>query len=349
MKRKKRFYNSKHRSRKWTEEPVGRKIYFADKYIAEGEGESKFSPTGRTKKPVFTKANGERLLKWIITAAACLIFISVGYTVMDIHLEQNAMPYGEQVTSSNASLSSVDMKIKAYECQPLSLDGSIMLGAVIDTAFEGGYTCVAFDLKRNDGTIGYESRLATIEAYGAISSPSGDLAGSTAIMNENDILPIGVISCYKDNIAPIEDPSCAIFDDGSTYTDSGSNTYMNPDSDSTYAYIKSIVDEAMGMGVTVFALDNYNLPVDISDSYGDGYEALSQRLYDDIGEQIRIFRLVSINLTSSNAKALEKEWEEKTQGIKADDSTLLYLSSSDPAMLKQFLDNRAITNYIICE
>jgi len=31
--KKKRFYNNKNRNQKWTEQPTGRKIYFADKYV----------------------------------------------------------------------------------------------------------------------------------------------------------------------------------------------------------------------------------------------------------------------------------------------------------------------------
>lgn len=350
MKKRKRFYNNKGRNEKWTQAPVGRKIYFADKYIDDGDGDNKFKIKSKTKKPFFSKENGEKLLRQLIAAAFCLVLIGIGYTIMDIHLERNAMPFESAGGDDTASLNEVQISVKGTQCQPLSLDGDIMLSSVINTSLENGYTSLAFELKRNDGTIGYESQLATIEAYGAISSPAGNLQDSVKLLNENDLLPIGIISCYKDNIAPAADPSCAAFQEGKVFTDSGSNTYMNPEADNTYNYLKSIIDEALGMGITVFALDNYDLPSDIKENYNDGFDALTQRLYGDFGSEIKFFQIKSINLTSSNAKALEKEWEEKTENIDTDDnSTLFYLSAADTAMLKQFLDNRGITNYIICE
>ena len=245
---KKRFYDNKNRNKKWTEKPVGHKIYFAEKYIDENQGENKYNKKRRSRKPIFTKENGERLLRGLIVAVVSVAIISVGYIIMDVHIDRHAMPLEDNAQSS-AGINDVQISVKGTACQPLSLDGSIMLSAVIDTAFDGGYTSLAFELKRNDGTVGYESRLATIDAYGAVSSPSGNLEGSVKVLTENDILPVGIISCYKDNIVPTADLSAAALEGGSLYKDSAGNTYLNPNADSTYSYIKSIVDEAAGLSL----------------------------------------------------------------------------------------------------
>lgn len=348
MKRK-RFYNDKRRNEKWTEHPVGRKIYFADKY--DTDPKPVYDKTQqKVKKPVFTQEKLEKFLKGLILTVCSAVIVGIGYTIMDIHMDRHAMPLENADSGDAAILNNITISAKGAECQPLSLDGSIMLNTVINSAFDNGYSALAFDLKRDDGTIGYESQLAAILSYGAISSPSKDLQGSVNMMKENDILPIGRISCYKDNIAPAADLSYALYKDGSLYKDNAGNTYLSPDSESAVSYIKSIVDEAMGLGITMFILDNYDLPDDISNDFDDGFDSLSSQLYRDFGDKIKLFRAINLNITSSSAKAIEEEWKEKTEDIDTNDNTvMLCISSADPSMTKQFLDNSGITNYIIFE
>ena len=347
--RKKRFYNNKKRGKKWTEEPMGRKIYFADKYIP-GENSNTDNPDKKTKKPFFTRENGEKFLRTAIIAVCGFVVIGIGYTVMDIHLELNAMPYSENQDSDSADLSSININLRGTDCQPLSLDAGVMLSAVMDTAAENGYTSLAFDLKRNDGTIGYASTLAAVDAYGAVSSPSGDLQGSVSMLKENDILPIGRISCYRDNIVPAADLTAALTENGSVYRDKGGNTYLNPDSQSTYSYIKSIVEEAVNAGITVFLLDNYNLPDEISANYGDGFDAIADRLYKDFGSDIKLLRAVDLNITANDEKAVEKEWQEKTEKLDTGGKNAVYcITAKNKSETKQFLDNSGISNYIIFE
>lgn len=347
MKRK-RFYDNKNRGQKWTEKPVGRKIYFADKYVSDGTGDNKYNKQEKTKKPFFTKEKGIKLLKALITLVLAFAIINVGYIVTDVYIDRHSMP-SESESDDSADLENIILNIKGSVCQPMSLDGGVMLSAVIDTASDSGYTSLAFDLKRSDGTIGYESALATIAAYGAVSSPSSSLEESVTALNENDIMPIGIIFCYKDNIVPAADLSCAVFSGGDIYEDSGGSTYLNPGADGTYSYIKSILEEAVGMGVTVFLLDNYDLPDDVSDGYNDGFDYLAEKLYNDFSSDIKLLKAVDFNLTADNAKSLETEWEEKTQYIEEDENTVFYITAQNPTLVKQFLDNNSITNYIISE
>lgn len=347
--KKKRFYNDKRRNEKWTEQPVGRKIYFADKYDTDDKPVYN-KKQQKVKKPVFTQEKLEKFLKGLIITVCSVVIVGIGYTVMDVHMDRHAMPLENTDGSNTANLNNITIFAKGAACQPLSLDGSIMLNTVINNAFDNGYSALAFDLKRDDGTIGYESQLSTILSYGAVSSPSKDLQGSVNMMKENDILPIGRISCYKDNLAPAADLSYALYKDGSLYKDNAGNTYLSPDSENAVSYIKSIIDEAMGLGITMFILDNYDLPDDISNDFDDGFDSLAEQLYSDFGDELKLFRAVDINITSNSAKAIEEEWKEKTEDIDINDNTvMLCISSADPSITKQFLDNNGITNYIIFE
>ena len=348
--KKKRFYNNKNRNRKWTEQPTGRKIYFADKYIDAPKDTTEQIRQKRAKKPFFTRARREKLLRGLIVTIVSIALVGTGYTIMDVHMDRHAMPFAQNGENSTANLNNINISIKGSGCQSLSLDGGLMLSAVIDTAANNGYTSLAFYLKRNDGTIGYNSSLATISSFGAISSPSGDLKASANLLKENDVLPVGIISCYKDNIAPAADPSLALYNGGSLYKDNAGNTYLSPDSENAYNYIKSIIDEAVGMGINVFVLDNYDLPENAVQTDNSGFDRLAEKLYDDFNDNIKLLKAIDLNLSSDNAKSVEKEWQEKTEKLPSDNSNCVFhITANNPIIAKQYLDSQGITNYIISE
>lgn len=346
--KKKRFYNNKKRGQKWTEEVRGRKINFADKYVDSGSGSDKFDNRRPTvKKPVFTKDNFEKLLKRLIVAILSLCIICVGYAVMDIHIQRNSMPDNLEPEDNFASISDIRLRIGAASIVPLSMDGGIMLESVIDELQQSKYTGAMFDLKRSDGTISYLSRLASIETYGAVSSPAGDMEKSIRTLKDNDVLPVARICCYKDNIAPLADPSAALTKAGAVYTDEGSNTYLNPNSDTAYSYIKEIIEEAANMGISIFVLDYCNLPKEAKGNYDDGFEALSKRLYNDIDSGIRLIEAQHITVNGKSAKSITKELEEKLTPNQSD--TIYYIAAENEERTKEILDNMGNVNYIIAQ
>lgn len=375
--RKKRFYNNKKRNTKWTEPVKGRKIDFADKYIDAGTGSDKFdSKRPKKKKKKITAEKTGKLFKNLIAVLLCFCVVSVGYTIMDLYMERNAMPENQNNSQAESNIGNLSLNIKSRVVPSLSLDGGVMLDAVIADTQNQGYSSVTFDLKRNDGTIGYESKLATIDAYGAISSASTDLEGSVAKLLESDLLPIARISCYKDNIAPVADLTAAVTSGASLYKDSEGNTYLNPDSQTTYNYIKGIIEEAKGMGITVFVLDNTELPRDVSSNYKDGFANLTKQLYADFGDEIKLLMAVDVDAVSAvnnnvqatapdgdseeNAEVLtegdngyvqsdeefEKELSQKIQR-NAGTNAVYYITTNREEAVKNYLSGKDTSNYII--
>lgn len=343
--KKKRFYNNKKRNQKWTEQEKGRKISFADKYIEAGTGSDKFdNRRPKQKKKVFTREKALNFFKRLIAAVACFAVVCVGYTIMDLYIERNAMPIEDNGAVDEAGLSNVSLKLKGLNVDPLSLDGGVMLEAIVNDIGSKGYSSVSFDLKRDDGTIGYESKLATISVYGAISSASGDLEGSVSRLIENDIMPIARISCYKDSIAPVADLSSAVIINKSVYRDENKSAYLNPNSKGTYNYLKGIIEEARGMGITVFVLDNLTLPEEIGGEYSQGFDALTKKLYVDFGDNIKFIEAKHIEIINEKPEDIIKELEEK---ITADDDKIYYITTYEEEIVKQFLDEKNNINYAL--
>lgn len=347
--KKKRFYNNKKRNEKWTEQQKGRKISFADKYIDAGNGSDKFdNRRKKEKKPFFTAERARSFCKYAVIILGCFIIISVGYTVMDLYIERNSMPAVEDNDDSAAAISEVSLNLKSSRIEPLVMDGDVMLSAVIDEINDSGYTSVTFDLKRDDGTIGYNSSLATVDLYGAISSPAGNIEKSVAEFLSNDILPVGRISCYKDNVAAAGDLTAGITVGGKLYRDKDGNAYLNPDSSAAYNYIKGIIEEAKGMGVTVFILDNCDLPEEISNAYGDGFDFLAEKLYNDFGSDIKLLKSVSVSVTADNEKEIQSQWDKETADINKK-NIMFSVTTEYTEEVKAFLDKQDDINYSIAD
>lgn len=347
MKKKKRFYNNKKRGTHWTEVQTGRKIYFADKYSADNQGTNKFDRPNRNRKPLFTKDNIERIGKKVIIVVCGALIICIGYGIMDAHMELHSMPITSDSEDVNVSLKDINISIKGGECQPLSLDGSILQETVIDDLNADSYSSVCFDLKRNDGTVGYESNLATVQAYGAISSASSAIDKASKMFEENDIIAVGRISCYKDNVVPKADKTTAVLDGDRLYTDKAGNYYLNPSSDSAYSYLRGIIEESVGNGIKVFILDNYDLPDGKNKAFGGGYDAISKRLYNDLGSDIKLLKAVPLALSSKNTKAMQQEWKEKTKNIDTKSNEIVFcVSAKNQTVARKLLEKQNV-NYII--
>ena len=357
MKKRKRFYNNKKRNQKWTEEEKGRKIDFADKYI-EGSGSSDKFNSKRPKKnknSAKKKAKKQIFFKRVIIAVLCLAIIGVGYTGMDLYMTRKEGSYtpGAVTESSESDMKDVQISFSSLKTESISLDSSVILSSVINDAASSGFTSITFDAKRSDGTIGYVSSLASVDTISALSSPSMKPEASIKELLANDILPVARISCYKDNVAPAYVSEAAITTKkGKLFKDEDSNTYLNPNSELAYNYIKDIIEELSGMGISVFVLCDCNLPESISDKYNDGFEALSQKLYSDISNNIKLLEEVDVKISGIDKKTGKTTNAAIKNEIKAfekiDKNKTYYISSKlDNKRLIEQLEKNNITSYIL--
>ncbi len=304
--KKKRFYNNKKRNQKWTEPETGRKIDFADKYI-EGSSSDKFDAK-RPKQKGYTAAGrslAETRLKRLLILLCCVVLIATGYTGMDAYIQRHAEPAKHigETTQAAGERSAQTVRFAALMTEGISLDSSIMLSAVMNTAQQNGFTALAFEAKRPDGTVSYTSSLASVDTFSAMSSAGAKPKQSVKAMLADDLLPVAVISCYQDNVLPAQVSSAAVMNGKKPYRDSDGNTYLNPDSEFTYNYIKDIITELQSFGVTVFVLQHTDLPEEISDKYGDGFAALSKKLYRDVPGNLKLLQVQNVSVSAQKMKA----------------------------------------------
>lgn len=355
--KKKRFYNNKKRNEKWTEEPVGRKIDFADKYV---EGDS-YTDKYDSKRPnSFEKEKQRKRKQKTITRAIAvvlsLVLICTGYTVMDIYMTRHAVPaeiIGTNQQTEQGAMSELAFDIKAYQIDSVSLDSSVMLSSTIHEIDQLGYTSIVFDAKRVDGTIGYSSELASIDTYGAINSPASQPKKSTKELLANDILPIARISCYQDNVVPVKSNDMAIFKDEShLYTDKDGNYYLNPESDLTYNYLKDIISELHSYGINVFVLTGCNLPEDITEGYHDGFDTLAQKLNNDFDGNIKLIEEIDVVIKGIDAESGDVKDSAISSEIEAlealDKNKIYYITTSvDKEKVLNRLNKNDTFSYIV--
>ena len=245
-KKQKRFYSNDKRGQKWTEPEVGRPIDFADKYIEPRTqaGQAELDRERRKKGAAFQKTTPGQVVRRVLLVLLGLVLLYAGYILMDAWMDLHAMPAAQTDTVDGNTISTVALEAKAAKVDSLSLDGAVMLDAMMDDLSSGGYTAACFDIKRADGTVGYASTLGTVAAAGAVSSPAGDLRSSCQKLGKNDLLVLGHIVCYPDNVQTAANPAWAVKSGKTAYTDPAGNRYLNPDSTEVYNYIRSLVEES---------------------------------------------------------------------------------------------------------
>ncbi|MDO4363376.1 MAG: putative glycoside hydrolase, partial [Clostridia bacterium] len=334
---KRKFYTNEHRNEHWTEEPKGRPIDFADKYTVDGETGNVYNDKRRAAqhKAQRKKESRQKAIKIIVSSLVAVALLFSGYTAMDVHMIRQAEPAEKllrQSSSDSNALSQISINVSSIMTESVSLDNSTMLTSVINDVHNFSANSITFDAKREDGTIGYRSSLATIDTYGAVSDVGSDSVGSIKQLIDNDILPVARICCYKDNVLPSQNRDFAVTKGKKLYVDSKGNNYLNPNNEQVYNYILDIVRELKGYGVQVFVLYGCDLPSDISDKYNDGFKKLAKRLKSDLGGDVKLLKEVDVKVTGMDAEsgnitnsAIDKEIKNFD---KLSDNQIYYISTS---------------------
>ncbi len=258
----------------------------------------------------------------------CVILICVGYIGADAFMIRHSNPIrqAEEVTQKNDSGKAAEAQINysSLGVPSAALDNSLMLSSVINEAQKKGFSSISFELKREDGTIGYTSNLTTVDTFGAISNPAKKLHDSLKTLSEKKITPIARICCLKDNAAAKKSADMAVYNGDKVYTDSDGNRYLNPDNADAIKYLKDIVIESYNLGIRIFVLSSTDLPKSVRDGHNDGFAAISKQLAGEVGGDA-VF-LEAVNATVNGWSEEYGEYNE--EGLKSEIEKLDALKSN---------------------
>lgn len=354
-KRQKQFYNDKHRNEHWTEEVKGRPISFAEKYDTNNVYSDKYEQTKpleyQTKQR--RKANVKKTAKRIGALMLAIVLVCCGYIGMDVYMTRQNVPIQQMLEQKNAksNFSQISLNLASMTIESVSLDNSTMLDAIIQNVHSAGCNSVTFDAKRPDGTIGYQSELATVDTYGAVSNAGSNSQGSIKKLNDNDILPVARICCYKDNLLPNQDKEYALTVNGKIYKDSKGNTYLNPNSEQAYQYISDMVKELYRFGVRVFLLYDCNLPA-MDEKYNDGFEYISNKLLEEMNYDIKVLEEADVSIRGrdlESGRITNSAIKKDIKAFKKIRSNQVYYVSTELAASRVYsqLTENGVENFVI--
>lgn len=168
----------------------------------------------------------------------------------------------------------------AIEPQPVTnavwlLRAHLTEGSYRREAANTGADAVLFNLKADDGTLGYVSGLDTairLQATAADRSLNTALSG----VIDSELYVIARVSCFKDNTAPRNDNTLAIkTNSGYNWRDASDMRWMNVSNPAARQYVVDMVRELAGMGFDEILLENSGYPIKGTLEYikvGDVYD-----------------------------------------------------------------------------
>ncbi len=138
-----------------------------------------------------------------------------------------------------------------------------------------GANAAIFDMKADDGTLGYISQIPlAIQAGVSASDPA--LNAAIQGLNESGLYTVARVSCFRDNAIPRTDMSLAVKSSAGNWRDSGDVRWLSAANERARAYVAGVCAELAGLGFDEILLDSCAFPSQGRLEYiaaGDNYPA----------------------------------------------------------------------------
>ena len=126
---------------------------------------------------------------------------------------------------------------------------------------EAGANTAVFDMKADDGTLGYVSNLELAKQAGA-SASDPELNQAIENWNAGNVYTVARVSCFRDNKVPYAVPALGVkTNSGYNWRDQDDLRWMSPSSEEARAYIVDVCVELAELGFDEILLDNSAYPV----------------------------------------------------------------------------------------
>ena len=146
------------------------------------------------------------------------------------------------------------------------LTDSAQLDAFIQSLENTQINTVVFELKADDGTVLYQSQLEQVAQVQAQAQDAYSLTEVTEKFQAAGLKPVGILHAFQDHLATKLGSSYPIKYNNTDVTwlddfpDQGGRSWLNPYSTDAQAYLISLANEAVDMGVENIVLDSVFFP-----------------------------------------------------------------------------------------
>ncbi len=243
--------------------------------------------------------------KIILLILGCVVLVVGGFfaaSMIDNYINyKNSQPSdasssspSSQPTSDPASQPGGDVSSPASNPGQTTLKGtravtvpaqslSSRVTELLALAKDGKINAVVVDIKTEDGTLQYATKLEAATKAGAIKTGAPDLSSALKQLEEGGVKTIARMSCFKDPKAAMKISGAAVMyrpNPSLIWLDSAKNgkAWLNPYADAAKTYLIDIAAEAADMGFAEILLANVQFPDNNSSAgyYGSAASGVSQ-------------------------------------------------------------------------
>lgn len=194
--------------------------------------------------------------------------------------------------------------------QAMTLPLSALTDGTAETQLTtAGASAAIFDMKGDDGSLGYVSTL-TLAAQGNANPSDEEINTAIETLNAGDIYTIARVSCFRDNTVPYYVPTLGVKTNSNyNWRDGGDYRWLSPTSDEVRQYVTDICVELARMGFDEIMLDNSAYPTTGHLEYirkGDAYDAAQfetvvTNFYAQIKSALAAYPDVSLSIVTDSA------------------------------------------------
>ncbi len=136
---------------------------------------------------------------------------------------------------------------------------ALTAGNAAELVAAAGGNAALFDMKGDDGSLGYVSSLSLAKSIKASASEPG-LNDAIRVLNETELYTIARVSCFRDDKLPYYRNGLALRSESGNWKDPERIRWSNPIKEGTRDYVTSVCVELAELGFDEILLDNAGYP-----------------------------------------------------------------------------------------
>lgn len=132
--------------------------------------------------------------------------------------------------------------------------------AVQEQVAAAGANAALFDMKGDDGLLGYTSSLELAQSAGVSGQDAGLNEAIAALNAQEDLYTVARVSCCRDNSMPRQRNDLAIRSSSGNWVDQEGTRWLSPSSQEARQYLSGVCLELAALGFDEILLDNAAFP-----------------------------------------------------------------------------------------